>query len=261
MFTKIIIALSLVTVGCGGLTVKQPEDTVVDLGGTKPTPTPTPSVPGGRETIPTPTPIPTVAGGGTASTTAANVKDVVISMEHVPNVTYSDVAGCDTMSAISAISPDVLQGNVDDLYSADMTVRAFKWLDAKFNGRQGGCATSIVMLPRMAVATIPSKLVLLSGNAGNRVIYLQLGNFRCAYLGGAHVADPTHPFRANQVELGRQISWAGCGCAGIKAGDTVFVQALSVYFAPSVDGIDMEVGVDLELSYPIYSLEEIDGLE
>ena len=94
------------------------------------------------------------------------------------------------------------------------------------------------------------------GNAGNGLVTINLGHAWCVYQGGSSVADPLHPFRANEAYKGMQYHVVDCS-SGIKAGDSVYAKFLGIFIVKLATGEDLQVKADLKVHYPIYSTEEL----
>jgi hypothetical protein len=256
LLIMIVMIVGGMVCGCGGIDVKlpAPEATASSTPGERPT-APDSSVIPEIEAVTLPTPAPTdipipVKTGKRVDS------DTVLSIDNLPLTGRNEFQDCKApLDFVNGIKWWILTGDPSDLSSAEMLVRVFVNLSYQFDPSiEGGCRTALVTFPRAVRWTVPPTLVVEGGNAGNGRVYLSIGGAVCIYNGQADVADPLHPYRANQAEKGRTLKLNHCrpNCYGEPAlnGKTVGIISFS-------GAIPLNVSIKLEGMYPIYTLDEI----
>lgn len=240
-----LCAIALVLVSCGNVTFPDPNAT--------PTPTPSPTAKHEQNNQPdnkTPT------GSFTPPNSDRAITVIEKSISHLPTMN-SLTLDCADREEVKTKDYSFLEGDLQDVWSADQLVVATVTLKTQFVKDTGHCDAETVIPQRTVVAEFPQFITVESGNAGNGLVTITLGHAWCVYQGGASVADPLHPFRANEAYKGMQYHISLCS-SGIDAGAVVYAKFLGVFAVKVANGEDLQVRADIKVRYPIYSTEELE---
>lgn len=256
---KTLLILSMLLVSCGGINVSLPETKATPTPGAVDSPSPNDMA------RPTPTPVPSPNTTPTSAAQAQNGPlEVDVNIGHIPNPTLLDMT-CDQSDEVldkvvnweTGDNRAFLEGDLQDLWSAERLVVAQIELKTVFNKNENTCRTQGTVPARTVLATVPQYLTVEQGNAGNGTVRLYMGLGWCEYKGGSSVADPLHPFRANEAHKGLQYSIKGCSSAGLSEGMEVYAHFLALFVDDRANDEDLVVKVEIPVRWPIYSEEEL----
>ncbi|MFW7377232.1 MAG: hypothetical protein ACOH5I_00310 [Oligoflexus sp.] len=94
--------------------------------------------------------------------------------------------------------------------------------------------------------TIPERILVLQGNAANRLSVIRFDNLQCTYRGGADIASPLRANDPVQIEKGLYYEFQECG--SFQAGDAVSANTVVLHIDDGDNGATTEVQVSISMT-------------